>query len=121
MSAAPSAHPPRPPHPLDLYRCGSADVLETLGVDLALPAAGIERCIKEAGIAFMFAPNFHPAMKHIVPVRKVPAARRQRCLGAATARYPGLLGRSRQALGCARRSGRAAEPRGAQQKAAVRL
>ena len=45
-------------------------MLETLGVDLALPAAGIERCIKEAGIAFMFAPNFHPAMKHIVPVRK---------------------------------------------------
>ena len=47
-------------------------MLETLGVDLALPAAGIERCISEAGIAFMFAPNFHPAMKHIVPVRKAP-------------------------------------------------
>ena len=60
--------------------------METIVVDLALPAAGIERCIKEAGIAFMFAPNFHPAMKHIVPVRKVPAARRQRCLGAAAAR-----------------------------------
>jgi len=55
--------------------CGSADVLETLGVDLALPAAGIERCIKEAGIAFMFAPNFHPAMKHIVPVRKALGVR----------------------------------------------
>jgi len=55
--------------------CGSADVLETLGVDLALPAAGIERCISEAGIAFMFAPNFHPAMKHIVPVRKALGVR----------------------------------------------
>ena len=39
--------------PLHLCRCGSADVLETLGVDLALPAAGIERCIKEVGIAFI--------------------------------------------------------------------
>jgi len=55
--------------------CGSADVLETLGVDLSLPAAGIERCIREAGIAFMFAPNFHPAMKHIVPVRKALGVR----------------------------------------------
>lgn len=55
--------------------CGSADVLEELGVDLSLPAAGIERCIREAGIAFMFAPNFHPAMKHIVPVRKALGVR----------------------------------------------
>jgi anthranilate phosphoribosyltransferase len=55
--------------------CGSADVLETLGVDLSLPPAGIERCIREAGIAFMFAPNFHPAMKHIVPVRKALGVR----------------------------------------------
>ena len=76
--------------------------METIVVDLALPAAGIERCIKEAGIAFMFAPNFHPAMKHIVPVRKAPAARRQQSLGGATARRPprrpGLLGRTLQ--GC---------------------
>ena len=64
--------------------------METIVVDLALPAAGIERCIKEAGIAFMF-----------VTVRKAPAARQQRCLGGATARYLGLLGRTRQALGCA--------------------
>ena len=106
-SVAPSAtptHPPHPPHPLNVCRCGSADVLETLGVDLALPAAGIERCIKEAGIAFMFAPNFHPAMKHIVPVRKAPAARRQRHRGGATARCPGLLGRTRLAFDCALRT-----------------
>ena len=57
--------------------CGSADVLETLGVDLSLPPAGIERCIREAGIAFMFAPNFHPAMKHIVPVRKARSGQGQ--------------------------------------------
>ena len=44
-------------------QCGSADVLEELGVVITLPAAGIERCIAESGIAFMFAPGFHPAMK----------------------------------------------------------
>ena len=79
--------------------------METIVVDLALPAAGIERCIKEAGIAFMFAPNFYPTMKHIVTVRKAPAARQQRCLGGPTARYPGLLGRSPQSPGCTRARG----------------
>ena len=44
-------------------RCGSADVLEALGVDVALPPAGVARCIEEAGIGFLFAPAFHPAMK----------------------------------------------------------
>ena len=44
-------------------RCGSADVLETLGVDVALPPEGVARCIEEAGIGFLFAPAFHPAMK----------------------------------------------------------
>jgi len=51
-------------------KCGSADVLEEVGVSLALPPSGIEACIAQAGIAFMFAPGFHPAMKNIVPVRK---------------------------------------------------
>ena len=55
--------------------CGSADVLETLGIDLSLPAAGVERCIREAGIAFMFAPNYHPAFKNIVPIRKALGVR----------------------------------------------
>ena len=44
-------------------RCGSADVLETVGVDVALPPQGVSRCIVEAGIGFLFAPAFHPAMK----------------------------------------------------------
>jgi len=44
-------------------RCGSADVLEALGVKIDCDAAGVERCIREAGIGFMFAPLFHPAMK----------------------------------------------------------
>jgi anthranilate phosphoribosyltransferase len=44
-------------------RCGSADVLEALGVDVALPPEGVARCITEVGIGFLFAPAFHPAMK----------------------------------------------------------
>jgi len=55
--------------------CGSADVLEEVGISLALTPAGIEKCIAEAGIAFMFAPGFHPAMKNIVPVRKALGVR----------------------------------------------
>lgn len=55
--------------------CGSADVLEELGVKLTLPAAAVEKCVREAGIAFMFAPAFHPAMKNIVPVRKALGVR----------------------------------------------
>ena len=50
--------------------CGSADVLEALGVKFDLPPEGVERCIKEVGIGFMFAPTFHPAMRHAAPVRR---------------------------------------------------
>lgn len=56
-------------------QCGSADVLETLGVVISQQPAGIERCLEHAGIAFMFAPNFHPAMKNVVPVRKALGVR----------------------------------------------
>jgi len=56
-------------------QCGSADVLETLGVMIVQQPAGIERCLEEASIAFMFAPNFHPAMKNVVPVRKALGVR----------------------------------------------
>ncbi len=50
--------------------CGSADLLEELGVRIDLDAPGVERCLAEAGIAFMFAPVFHPAMGHAGPVRR---------------------------------------------------
>ena len=49
--------------------CGSADLLEALGVKIDLDAAGVERCLAEAGIGFMFAPVFHPAFGHAAPVR----------------------------------------------------
>ena len=49
---------------------GSADVLEGLGVNLALTPEQVGQCIREVGVGFMFAPNHHPAMKHAAPVRK---------------------------------------------------
>src|SRR5205085_9815150 len=51
-------------------KSGSADVLEALGVNINLPPEAIARCIAETGIGFMFAPNHHPAMKNVAPVRK---------------------------------------------------
>jgi len=51
-------------------KSGSADVLESLGVSLALKPADIAKCIADTGIGFMFAPNHHPAMKNVAPVRK---------------------------------------------------
>jgi anthranilate phosphoribosyltransferase len=51
-------------------RCGSADVLEELGVKVVLDAAGVRRCVEEAGIGFIYAPAFHPAMRHAAAVRR---------------------------------------------------
>lgn len=51
-------------------KCGSADVLEALGVRLDAPPAVMERALHEAGVVFMFAPNMHPAMRHVGPVRR---------------------------------------------------
>jgi len=51
-------------------KSGSADVLELMGVPLALSPQAIARCIADTGIGFMFAPNHHPAMKNVAPVRK---------------------------------------------------
>ncbi|MCF8170620.1 MAG: anthranilate phosphoribosyltransferase [Methylotenera sp.] len=51
-------------------KSGSADVLENLGVNINLTPADIAQCIAETGIGFMFAPNHHPAMKNVAPIRK---------------------------------------------------
>jgi anthranilate phosphoribosyltransferase len=51
-------------------QCGSADVLEKLGVNINLSPEDIGACIDEVGIGFMFAPGHHPAMKHVAPIRK---------------------------------------------------
>lgn len=50
--------------------CGSADVLEALGVRIDLGPEAVERCLAEAGIAFLFAPAYHPSMAHAGPVRR---------------------------------------------------
>ena len=51
-------------------KSGSADVMESLGVNINLKPEAIARCIAEAGVGFMFAPNHHPAMKNVAPVRR---------------------------------------------------
>src|SRR6202165_2688537 len=52
--------------------CGSADALEALGVAVSLPPPAAEECLHRAGIAFLFAPNFHPSMRHAgVPRREL--------------------------------------------------
>jgi anthranilate phosphoribosyltransferase len=51
-------------------KSGSADVLEALGVDINLSPERIAQCIERVGVGFMFAPNHHPAMKNVAPVRR---------------------------------------------------
>ena len=51
-------------------KSGSADVMESLGININLSPAAIARCIGEVGVGFMFAPNHHPAMKNVAPIRK---------------------------------------------------
>jgi len=50
-------------------RCGSADILEALGININMSKEKIERCLDEIGIAFLFAQNLHPAMKYAMPAR----------------------------------------------------
>ncbi len=51
-------------------KSGSADVMEALGVNIHLKPEAIAQCIAETGVGFMFAPNHHPAMKNVAPIRK---------------------------------------------------
>ena len=77
-------------------KCGSADVLETLGVKLDLDPGAVARCIEEAGMGFCFAPIFHPAMRHAaVPRRELGIATIFNYLGPLT----NPAGAKRQALG----------------------
>src|SRR5262249_39028036 len=50
-------------------RCGSADVLEALGLEIQMPIDRLRRAIKDAGLGFLFAQRFHTSMKHVMPVR----------------------------------------------------
>ena len=51
-------------------KSGSADVMEALGVNINLTPEQIARCVAETGVGFMFAPNHHPAMKNVAPIRR---------------------------------------------------
>jgi len=96
-------------------QCGSADVLEALGVKIDLDAQQVERCLQEIGVGFMFAPAFHPTMKHAaVPRREIgirtvfnilgpltnPAGARAQVLGVADEQLVEKLALVLQGLGC---------------------
>ncbi len=51
-------------------RSGSADLLEALGVDIAVPPDRVPAVLEAAGLVFLFAPNYHPAMRHVAPTRR---------------------------------------------------
>jgi anthranilate phosphoribosyltransferase len=51
-------------------RCGSADVIEALGVEAMLPPEAAAEVLRQVGMVFLFAPNYHPAMRHVAPVRR---------------------------------------------------
>jgi anthranilate phosphoribosyltransferase len=96
---------------------GSADVLEALGVNINLTPEQTARCIKEVGFGFMFAPNYHSAMKHAAPVRRElgirtlfnilgpltnPAGAKQQVMGVFHADLVGIQARVLQRLGSKR-------------------
>src|SRR5947207_7075461 len=51
-------------------KCGSADVVEALGINITLPSARVAECLETVGIAFLFAPSMHSAMKYVQPARR---------------------------------------------------
>ncbi|MGV3719556.1 MAG: anthranilate phosphoribosyltransferase [Actinomycetota bacterium] len=97
--------------------CGSADVLEALGVRIDLTPEQICRCVEEIGIGFLFAQAHHPAMRHVGPIRKElpfrtifnclgpltnPAGARSQVVGVYEPRLVPLVGEALQKLGCDR-------------------
>jgi anthranilate phosphoribosyltransferase len=98
-------------------KCGTADVLEALGVTIELEPEQVGRCIDEVGFGFMFAPKYHAAMKHVVPARKAlgvrtifnflgpltnPAGARRQLLGIADRHYQETMAEALVGLGSAR-------------------
>ena len=98
-------------------RCGSADVLEALGVRLELGPEQVAACVERVGFGFMFAPAYHPAMRHVGPTRREigirtvfnilgpltnPAGARFQMLGVADPKLLRLMGEVLLRLGCER-------------------
>lgn len=70
LAAACGAHVAKHGNRSSSSACGSADVLEALGVAVDLGPESVVRCVREAGVGFMFSPRFHPAMRIVRPIRK---------------------------------------------------
>ena len=98
-------------------RCGSADLLEALGVKIELSPQQVATCIEEIGFGFMFAPKHHAATKHVVPVRRElavrtifnflgpltnPAGARRQLLGVSDRTYQETIAEALIGLGCER-------------------
>ncbi len=98
-------------------RCGSADVLAALGVEVEAPKERVERCIAEVGIGFLFAPRLHPAFKAVAGMRRElairtvfnllgplanPAGARHQVMGVYEPRWVPVIGGVLAALGAAR-------------------
>ena len=98
-------------------RCGSADVLEALGVDIQLEPARAARVLERCGMTFLFAPLYHPAMRHVGPVRRElglatimnllgplanPAGATRQLIGVASAERAPLLASTLALLGAER-------------------
>ena len=98
-------------------RCGSADVLKALGVNIEIPKEKVEKCLDDVGIAFLFAPLMHGAMKYATPVRRElgirtvfnvlgpltnPAGARRQVIGVFDGRLTELLARVLLDLGTER-------------------
>lgn len=96
-------------------RCGSADLLEALGVAIELTPAQVATCIEEVGFGFMFAPRHHRATAHVVPVRKElavrtifnmlgpltnPAGARRQLLGVSDRTFQETIAEALLGLGC---------------------
>jgi anthranilate phosphoribosyltransferase len=98
-------------------RCGSADVLEALGVHLEAPPEAVMRALEQAGIAFFFAPAWHPSMRHAAPTRRElgvrtafnllgpltnPAGARRQLIGVSRPEHTELMARALGDLGAER-------------------
>jgi anthranilate phosphoribosyltransferase len=97
--------------------CGSAELLEALGVDIELSPEQVGQCLDELGFGFMFAPRHHAAMAHVVPVRKAlgvrtifnflgpltnPAGAERQLLGVSDRHYQETIAEALVGLGCVR-------------------
>jgi len=95
-------------------KCGSADVLEAMGVPVDLDVPQVEECLRACGIGFLFAPSHHPAMRHVMPVRRAlgvrtafnllgpmtnPAGARRQVIGVFAPQYVEVMARALAELG----------------------